>query len=508
MVETIVNKKRIARNTIYLYIRMLLVMGVMLYTQRVVLDKLGASDYGIYHAVGGVVAMLGFLNSTLSTGTSRFLTYELGRRNIERLKNIFSTAFFTHLILAVVISVFLLTAGIWFVKHELVIPSERLSAAEFVLVISVLTTLVSIIQVPYTSIIIAHENMSIYAYIGLFEAFINLGIAYLLSIASFDRLILYSILIAALKISIAGMYMVYCLRHYSESHLARIFDRGILKDMISFSSWNLVANLSQMLGTQGLTVILNMFFSPVVIAAQAIGNQISLGVIQFRSNFSTAVNPQIIKLYSIGHYSESRKLTLETSILIFELMLLISLPIIVFMDAILNIWLVEVPKYAVVFSQYMLVAQLLGTYNTTLYIPMVASGKLKDNSYASIVITVIGILVLYIIFKMGGDILWVQYIALIQILIHSLIVKPLILCRSIPDYKLKYIFRNLLQLIKISLIPVSVSIFVYVISPVSSIGYIILYMLIIMLSVCISSLLFMEKETRTKLLSMIKIRIR
>ena len=184
MQETQADKRRIAKNTLFLYIRMLIILAVSLFTQRVVLDKLGASDYGIYAAVGGVVAMLGFLNGTLSTGTSRFLTYELGKGNVDRLKNTFSTAFYAHLILSVIVAIILLTGGIWFVEHKLIIPAERLDAAVWVLVISVLTTVISITQVPYTSVIIAHENMSIYAYIGLFEATAKLGIVYLLSLAN------------------------------------------------------------------------------------------------------------------------------------------------------------------------------------------------------------------------------------------------------------------------------------------------------------------------------------
>ena len=272
MVETQSDKRRIAKNTLFLYIRMLIIMAVSLFTQRVILDKLGPTDYGIYAAVGGVVAMLGFLNGTLSTGTSRFLTFELGKGDKEKLNNTFSTAFYAHLILSVIVAAVLLTGGVWFVEHKLIIPSERLSAAVWVLIISVFTTLVSITQVPYTSVIIAHENMSIYAYIGLFEAAAKLGIVYLLSLAPRDKLVFYAILVALVQIVIALFYRFYCIRHYEESRLQKRFDKPILKEMMSFSSWSLIANVSQVLGTQGLTVVMNMFFNPIMIAAQQIGN--------------------------------------------------------------------------------------------------------------------------------------------------------------------------------------------------------------------------------------------
>ena len=375
--ETQTDKRRIAKNTLFLYARMLIIMAVSLFTQREVLDKLGASDYGIYASVGGVVAMLGFLNGTLSTGTSRFLTFALGRGDFNKLKNTFSTAFYSHLILSTIVAVILVTGGIWFVEHKLIIPPERLYAAVWVLIISVLTTFVSITQVPYTSVIIAHENMSVYAYVGLFEAAVQLGIVYLLTLTSWDRLIFYAALIAVVKFIVALIYRFYCVRHYEESHLLKHFDKPIFKEMMSFSSWSLIANVSHVLGTQGLTVVMNMFFNPVVIAAQQIGNQINSAINQFRSSFTTAINPQIIKLYAVGEYAESRKLTLETSIYVFDLMLLLCLPIIVLMEPILNLWLVDVPEYAVVFGQWILGAQLFGTYALMLYTPMVASGRLK-----------------------------------------------------------------------------------------------------------------------------------
>lgn len=504
MQETQADKRRIAKNTLFLYVRMLIIMAVSLFTQRVVLDKLGASDYGIYAAVGGVVAMLGFLNGTLSTGTSRFLTFELGKGDLNKLKNTFSTSFYAHLILAVIVAVVLLTGGVWFVEHKLIIPAERLSAVVWVLVISVFTTFVSITQVPYTSVIIAHENMSIYAYFGLFEAATKLGIVYLLSLATWDKLIFYAVLVALVQIIIAVFYRFYCVRHYEESHLQRRFDKPIFKEMMSFSSLSLIANVSQVLGTQGLTVVMNMFFNPVVIAAQQIGNQINAAVSMFRGNFVTAINPQIIKLYAVGEYAESRKLTLETSIYVFDLMLLLCLPIIVLMEPILNLWLVEVPQYAVIFGQWILGAQLLGTYALMLYTPMMASGRLKENSYASVFITIFGVIGLYFILKAGGGVMWVQYFTLINTLIYSFVVKPIIVCKHIPDYKWEYLLTNTWQMVKVALFPVAISILIYKFWPVTGFWIMALQVIVIMGAVAASSLAFMDKVMRKKLLSMFK----
>lgn len=507
MIETQADKKRIAKNTLFLYIRMLIIMAVSLFTQRVVLDKLGASDYGIYAAVGGVVAMLGFLNNTLSTGTSRFLTFELGKGNMEKMKSTFSTAFYSHLILSVIVAVILLTGGIWFVEHKLIIPPERLSAAIWVLVISVFTTFVSITQVPYTSVIIAHENMSIYAYIGLFEATAKLGVVYLLTLTSWDRLVYYAVLIAIVQVSVTLFYRFYCVHHYVESHLQRRFDKPIFKEMMSFSSWSLIANVSQVLGRQGLLVVMNMFFSPVIVAAQQLGNQINSALYQFRSNFVTAINPQIIKLYAIGEYSESRKLTLETSIYVFDLMLLLSLPVIVLMEPILNLWLVEVPEYSVIFGQWILGAHLFGTHALMLYTPMVASGRLKENSYASVFVTIFGVVALYFVLKAGGGVMWVQYLTLVTTLLYSYVVKPIIVCKYIPDYSWKYLLINTLQMIKVSLIPVVVSIVIYKYWPVSNFWIMVVQAFIIMGTVGLSSLSFMDKIMRQKLFTLVKSRL-
>ena len=506
-IEVKADKKRIAKNTLMLYIRMILVMGVSLFTQRVVLDKLGASDYGIFNSVAGVVAMLGFLNATLSTGTSRFLTFEIGRDNFERLKNTFSTAFYSHLILAAIVTVVLLSGGIWFVQNKLIIPGDRMLAAVWVLIISVFTTFVSITQVPYTSVIIARENMSIYAYVAILEAFSKLVIAYLISITHWDRLVFYAILLAIVQITVALIYRFYCVHNYSESHLTKNFDKLIFKEMLGFSSWSLIANVSYILGTQGLTVVMNMFFSPVVVAAQAIGNQISNAISQFRNNFSTAINPQIIKLYSLEQYMESRKLNLETSVYIFDLMLLLCLPIIVLMEPILNLWLVDVPEYAVIFSQYTLISQLTGVYNTTLYTPMVASGRLKENSYASVFVTIFGVVGLYFMFKAGWDVMWVQYMAIFQSVVYAFVVKPAILCKYIPDYTWEEIVICTWQMMKVSILPIVVSIVLYSYLPPVNISLMVIDGIVIMLAVCISSFAYMDKMMKAKLIAIFRNKI-
>ena len=498
MADELQSNKRIAKNTLFLYIRMLFVMGVSLFTSRVVLDKLGVEDYGIYNAVGGVVAMLSFLNGTLSTGTSRFLTFELGRNDFHRLKSTFSTAFYTHLILALSVAVFMETAGLWFVYHKLIIPDERMYAALWAYHISIFTAVISITQVPYTSVIIAHENMKVYAYMGIFEAVAKLLIVYLLVISTVDKLIFYAILIGLVQLILAFSYRVYCIRNYTESHLCRIFDRKVLRGMLSFSGLSLLANASQMLSVQGLVVLMNMFFQPVVVAAQAIGNQLTGAMMQFVNNLQTAINPQIIKLYAIGDYAASRRLTLQSSVYVHELVLLLCLPAMVVMDPLLHLWLVEVPPYAVVFAQYIVLKQIFSVYNMTLYVPMMASGKLGSNSMAALLFGIGMFLLLYVLLKLGFDVMWVQYISVLQAIAFSYLVKPYILCKEI-GYSWSEILHSFWKSVQVSIIPVIVSVLCAFYLERTSLWEMFASVVLICLSVAVSSYIFMDKETRHKL---------
>lgn len=500
------DSKRIAKNTIFLYIRMLFVMGVSLFTSRVVLDKLGVVDYGLYNAVGGVVAMLMFLNGTLSTGTSRFLTFELGRNDASRLKATFNTTFYTHLVLALLVALFMESVGLWFVYEKLIIPPERLSAALWAYHISIFTAVVAITQVPYTSVIIAHENMKIYAYLGVFEAVAKLVIVYLLVISSADRLVFYAVLVGVVQLLVAMFYRFYCIRHYVESHISRIFDRQILRGMLSFSGMSLLANASQVLSVQGLVVLMNMFFQPVVVAAQAIGNQLTGAMMQFVSNLQTAINPQIIKLYATGDYAASRRLTLQSSVYVHELMLLLCLPAMVVMDPLLHLWLVDVPPYAVIFAQYIVLKQIFSVYSSTLYIPMVASGKLGSNSVASLLFGISTFVLLYVLLKLGFDVMWIQYISVLQVALFSYVVKPYILCKEV-GYSWHEILRSFWKSLRVSLIPVLVSIFCVMYLEITDLWKMLASVVFICLSVLVSSYLFLDEETRKKLHAFIGRRI-
>ncbi len=504
---SVTNKKRVAKNTLALYIRMIFVMGITLFSSRIVLEKLGVTDFGVYSSVGGVVAMLGFLNGTLSAATSRFITFELGKGNTSRLKETFSTAFYTHLILAVFVVLILILGGTWFVLNKLLIPEELKMPALWTFYISTFSTLISITQVPYTSMIIANEKMNIYAYLGIIEAAGKLGVAYAISLAPIERLVWYALLMAFLQLIVAMSYRLYCIRNYIESRVSRLFNKKIFKEMLQFSGWSLIANISQILSTQGLVVLINMFFAPAIAAAQAVGNQISNALTQFSTNFLTAINPQVIKLYSVGEKEASRQLNLQATVLVWDLMLLIGLPLIVCMNPIIHLWLVDVPPYAVIFAQYIVLSQILNTFSNTFYIPMIASGELKDNSIAALFFGILEFVLLYFLLRAGLDVMWVQYMTVLQALIFSLVVKPFILCWKI-GYKAKELIRCYAQCLKSAVIPVVTCLLILRFVNVNyNFSYAFGAGIIIILTVLMSSFVCLNKPERQKIYQLIKSKI-
>lgn len=425
------DSKRLAKNTLFMYVRMILIMVVSIYTSRVVLDKLGMDDYGLYNAVASIVTMIMFLNTTLSTSTSRYLTYDLGRGDFEKLRNTFSTSFYSHLFLAGIIVVVLETVGLWYMGNKFVIPEGREFATQVVFQISILTTVIAVLQVPYTASIMAHENMDVYAYIGIFEVFAKLGVVYLLSISPIDNLIFYAILIAGVHLTITGLYIIISRKKYEETHLVRHFSKETFRGMMGFTGWTAVANLSNTMIVQGATVLLNLFFAPAIIAAKALADQITNAVMQFVNNFRVALNPQIIKSYAAGDIDDFKRWSLRSTVITSDLMLILGLPCIATMKTILNIWLVEVPPLAVEFTQLAIISQIVMSISSSTYIPFVASGKLKLNAIWGTVTGFGYFIVLYVLFKMGTGALWVQWLYIALAFISVFILRPYLLHKEI-----------------------------------------------------------------------------
>ena len=491
--------KLIVKNTIFMYTRMILIMGVTLYASRVVLDKLGVQDFSLYNVVGGIVGMLSFLNGTLSTGTSRFITYELGTKDENRLLQTYRTSVFAHLLLALIITAILETAGLWYVYCKMVIPPERLFATLVVYHISIFATFISIVQIPYTALIIAPEDMKVYAYVGIFDAMARLGVVFCLSIGGSDKLIMYAALTAVAQLLVSGCYALYCMKHYRECKFGFTFNKQIFKSLICFSGWNVLANLSETLKLQGYLILTNLFFQPFMVAAQTIANQVSGALIQFINNFRNAVNPQIIKLYASKQYEESKQLTMQTTVYVFELCMLIGLPAIFIMKTIMNIWLVEVPDYAVVFTQYIIVQRIIGSFDSAFYTPMVAAAKIKSNSIFAAVSGPLMFVALYFIFKEKGDVMWMMYLGVIFQCAFGFFIKPILLTRDVESYRLSDFLSCFITCAKVTAVSLALTFGAYKLTGNDGIPESLALATVSALSVALASYIFLDKAAKTKI---------
>lgn len=378
MSDNTANSKRIAKNTLLLYIRMIFLMLVSLYTSRVVLAALGVDDYGIYNVVGGIVTMFTVISASLSTAISRFITFELGKENQQRLNTIFSTSIIIQIIIAIAIAVLVETVGIWFLLNKLVIPPDRLSAAQWVLQISLFTLIINLISIPYRATIIAHERMGAFAYISIFEALGQLAISYFISIAPIDKLIFYAISMSFIAIIVRFIYSIYCNKYFEECKFRFVFDRMLFKEMFGFAGWNFIGSSAGILRDQGGNMLLNIFAGgPIVNAAMGISNQVKNAVILFSTNFMMAMNPQITKSYASGNREYMMNLIFKGARYSFYLLLTISLPILISTPYILELWLKNVPVYTVIFVRLALVIGMMESLSNPLITAMLATGRVK-----------------------------------------------------------------------------------------------------------------------------------
>lgn len=407
--QTLDNNKRIAKNTAMLYIRMAFSMIVSLYTSRVVLSTLGVEDFGIYGVVGGIVALFDFLNASMSGCTSRFLTFELGKKNTEGLFNTFSTAMFVHISIALLVLIIAEPVGLWFMHYKMQIPEDRLYAAQVVFHLSVLSMMINVTQVPYNASIISHERMDVYAYVEIVNVMLRLFIVYLLQIANADKLITYAILVFLVTASIAIFYRIYCVKHFEECHVRMVWCPDIFKKMLAFSGWDLYGNLSVTMRTQGVNMLLNVFFGPLINAAAAIAAQVQGAVMAFAQNVTTAVRPQIIKRYAAGEYESMVSLVRNAVKLNFLVLLMISAPLIAELHFILNVWLGQVPNYTVSFCSFTLLFNFFANLSSILVIGVHATGKIFRPSFINGTLYLFVIPVSYISFRMGGD-AWASYL--------------------------------------------------------------------------------------------------
>ena len=378
MGNAVKNNERIAKNTLFLYGRMLFVLLVSLYTTRVILTILGVEDFGIYNVVCGFVSMFSFLNTSMSNGIQRFYNYESGKGDINKVTEVYQTSCVIQLCLALLIIILLESIGIWYINNRMVIPHERLNAAFWVFQCSVLTFIVNLLSVPYNATIVAHERMDAFAYVSIIEVILKLLLVYILALFSFDKLIMYSFLLMLLAIIIRLIYGYYCKRHFEECVYYYFWDKSLFKEIMAFASWNFIGASSGILRTQGINVLLNLFGGPVVNAARGISAQVHAAIQSFVTNFMTALNPQITKSYVSGDHVYMMKLIERGARFSFYLFFLLSLPIVIETNRILSIWLVEVPDHTVNFVRLVLIFAMIETLSGTLITTMLATGKIKN----------------------------------------------------------------------------------------------------------------------------------
>lgn len=452
--QTSDNNKRIAKNTLLLYFRMLFMMAVSLFTSRVVLNTLGVEDYGIYNVVGGIVAMFGFINGSMSSATQRYITFALGKGDNNRLQTVFSTTLQIHTLIAGVIVLLGETIGLWFLYNKMQIPADRMDAAFWVLQCSIIAAVVMIISVPYNADIVAHEKMSAFAYISILEVVLKLAIVYMLLVFSFDKLVLYAFLLLAIQILIRFCYSYYCNKHFEETKYKHVWDKALFKEMTGFAGWSMFGNLAAVLFGQGLNMLLNVFFGPVVNAARGIAVQVQNAVQQFVLNFQMALNPQITKTYAQGEMQEMHKLMYRSARFSFFLLFFLSLPVLFETKFILTVWLKIVPDNTVVFLRIMLCTSLIYTLSNPLIIANQATGKVRKYQAICGTILLMILPISYISLRLG---LPAYSVFIVHFLMESLtqivrmfLLRPLIGIR-IRDY-LTYIYSPVLLVIAVSVI--------------------------------------------------------
>lgn len=395
------DNRRIAHNTLVLYLRMLLLMAISLYTSRVVLATLGIEDYGISNVVGGIVTMFTFINGSMSSATQRYITFALGHGDEGRLSRVFSTSLQIHVVIAILIVLLGESVGLWFLFHKMQIPPGRMNAAFWVLQCSLLGAAVGVASVPYNAAIVAHERMSAFAYISVVEAVLKLAVVGLLVVSPLDKLILQAVLLLVVQVVIRFCYTHYCHRHFSETHYQGVWDRSLFREMTGFAGWSMFGNLASVLFGQGLNMLLNVFFGPVVNAARGVAVQVQGAVTQFVGNFQMALNPQITKTYAHGDLQEMHQLIFRSARFSFYLLFLLSLPVLLETRFILSVWLEDVPPHTVTFLRIMICTSLIYTLSNPLIVANQATGQVKRYQMVCGTILLLILPVSYVCLRLG-----------------------------------------------------------------------------------------------------------
>lgn len=440
------NNKRILKNTLFLYVRMLITLVVGLYTSRVVLNTLGVENYGIYNIVGGVVALFGFLNSTMSGATQRFFTAAIGKNDKKQMSIVFCSAIQIHALVSLFVLILSETVGVWILYNKLNIPIDRYDSAMWVLQCSVLSSIVMIMSVPYNAAIIAHEKMGAFAYISILEVTLKLIVIFALLLFGVDKLKLYATLMLCTQIIIRIVYSMYCKRNFPEARYKHVIDKSTFKEMSSFAGWDLYGNLCVIGKTQGLNFLLNIFFGTVLNAAAGIANQVTGIIMQFASNVIMAIRPQIMICCVQKKYGRMNYLINRGSLFIYLLILMLASPFLIDCYYVLNLWLGLVPDYAVPLCRISLLYGMLTIINSTVLAGIHATGKIKKISFISGTIQFLVVIFTYAAFKMGAEPYWAYGISTIILLI-TLVVNGVIFHSLVNDFYLYKYLKLVLQVV-------------------------------------------------------------
>jgi len=450
------NNKRIAKNTVFLYIRMLFVMLVTLYTTRVVLRVLGVEDYGVYNVVCGFVSLFGVFNVCLTTGTTRFYNFALGKSDNVELRNTYKASLLIQVILIITVFILLETFGLWYINNKLVIPESRIPAANTIFQYSIISLVLLLSTTPYSAAVMSYEKMNFYAIASIVDALLKLIFIVSLQFITYDKLLLYGLLMMIASVSNFLMYFIYCRINFTELRLEGEFDKVLFKKLFSFSSWSLIDPLTYSVKGQGGNLVLNAFFGTIVNAAYGVANQVSSAVDSFTNNLSIAIRPQIIQSYAAGDYTRTKKLMFAMAKMNFMLHSMLVIPVLLEIKYILSLWLGDdYPMQTPLFAQLVMIIQTLNCLHTPISTVMVATGKIKRIKTISALIICSVIPISIIGFKMGLPpySIWVILLVLtvINILVSAKIMSKEFQTIAFSDY-IKNIISPCIQFILLVII--------------------------------------------------------
>lgn len=500
------NNKRIAKNTLFLYFRQILTMAVALYTSRLVLHALGVENYGVYNVVGGMVVMFSFLNGALAQATQRYISFGIAKYDLIKQQQTFSMLLNVHILIALILLVLSETVGLWLFYNKLVIPHGHMNDAFWVMQCSIATLMITVTQVPYNASIFGHEKMDIYAYISIFEVILKLGIAIILSHFFSDKLLMYGIMIMVAQFIIALIYRCYCHLNFKNCVYVLYWSKKLFKELLSFTGWNLIGNISWTLNEQGINILINLFFGPVYNAARGVASQVSAAVTSFTTNFLGASSPQITKYYALGDFDNCIKLCNMSTKYGFFLFMLVSLPLISIIKPILSIWLVEVPPLTATLCMLSLMYVQFRTMGGTLQELAQATGKVRFFQITQGLVAITAMPAVYVFYKVGFQITWYLYI-MIFMTILNVISQVIAVHHIFQEYSIHtYIKDVLLPAFLALIVPCSVSLYFFKIEQ-SSVLSIIYCLLVFCLSVASILLFGMKKNERMWVCNLIKSKI-